>query len=162
MKRTAACLLALAAFAVSADGFKEGQWELTTQMTMPGMPQMPQMPALPPGVQLPPGMKLPTPAAGGGYTVKHCMTKDHPVPKADRENPNMKCDTTKQNFSGGTLEWETHCVTKDGDEMNGKGKATYTGETMSSEAHMTGTSHGHPIDMTMKTTGKYLGPCPAQ
>ena len=145
-------LFSFAAAAQAAE-MKEGQWEYTMKMDMPGMPQMP------PGMQLPPGMKIPG-MGGEGYTVKQCVTKDKAVPP-QKDSKDMKCEMTKQERKGDTFKWASHCTGKSG-EIDSEGTAVYSGDTMTSEMKTHGTMDGHPADMTMKTTGKYLGPCPAQ
>jgi len=155
MKRSLACSLliiagAAASTAVLADGFKEGQWEITTKMDIPGMPKMPE------GVQLPPGVKMP--GMGAGYTAKQCLKKDQAAPASQRQD--LKCEFTHKDFSGDTFSWASHCTSADGGSVDSEGKATYSGDTMTSQVHMHGTQQGHPMDMTMNSTGKYLGPCP--
>ncbi len=143
-----------------ADGLKEGKWEYTTEMQFGGgmgMPQGQAMPKLPQGVQLPPGMKMPQFGPKGMTTTfQRCMTNDKPVPTDDK-GP-QKCEVKKMDRSGNTVKWVMHCAGKGGD-MDGEGAATYTGDTMTSEMKMTGSHDGQPIDVTQKTTGKYLGAC---
>ena len=43
--------------------------------------------------------------------------------------------------------------------MSGEGSATYSGDTMSAEMRAKGSHRGRPIEMTQKTTGRYIGPC---
>ncbi|WP_293387393.1 DUF3617 domain-containing protein [Nevskia sp.] len=155
MPRKLVFLAAVLAFtAAHAEGFKEGQWEITTKMDMPGMPQMPELPS---GVKLPPGVKLPG-VGGSGFTAKQCLKKDQAAPANSRSD--LDCEMTQKKFHGDTFEWATHCTGKDGGVMDGEGKATYSGDAMTSQFHMHGTAHGQPMDMTMNSTGKYLGPCP--
>lgn len=137
----------------AADTIKEGRWQYTMQMDMPGMPKV-EMPA---NVQLPPGMKMPQMGPKGmTMNYERCVTKDDLVPRDDKGREH--CTVTKQTRRGNTVEWAASCDTPDG-KMQGEGTATYTGEAMKSTMHMTGTSHGRPIDMTQNVTGRYLGPC---
>jgi hypothetical protein len=150
----AGLLIAVTAIA-SAEGLREGKWEYTVTMDMAGMPAMPQ---LPPGTQLPPGVKLPTMGPNGmTSTFQNCVTEDKPVPHNDKGGEH--CTTTKMERHGATINYAMHCTDKSGGALDGEGSATYNGETMTSNMKMKGTSHGHPVDMTQTTTGRYLGPC---
>jgi hypothetical protein len=143
-------LLITVCIAASADGFREGQWEISTTMDLPGMPKLPE------GVQLPPGVKLPT--RNAGFTATQCLTRERAAPAANRSD--LKCETVRQTFTGNTYEWTTHCIGTDGAVVDGDGKAIYSGDAMTSVFRMHGTDRGHPVDVTMNSTGKYLGACP--
>ena len=88
---------------------------------------------------------------------KKCMTAKDMLPPQGEE-PGEKCETTKQNVSGGRVEFASHCTGK-GTDIKAEGWALYTGETMKSETRMKGTDSGEPMDMTLTMTGKYTGPC---
>jgi hypothetical protein len=114
--------------------FKEGLWEMTTQVQMKGMPQ--QMPST---------------------TVRQCITKNDPVPK--EPNKNYDCKTTSLKTSGNTVSYTAECNGPEG-KMTVSGKSTYSGDRMEGEATTTVKMKGQPsMEMTSKMTGKYLGPC---
>ena len=138
---------------------KYGLWSFDTTMSMPDMPKMPaNMPQLPPGVKLPPGMNMPKMTDGGmQMTFQHCVTKDNVVPKNNKDKEDCKID--KMTRSGDTVSATMVCKTPHG-EMKGAFSGSYSGNTMKSTTDISGTSHGHPINMHQETTGKYLGACP--
>lgn len=127
-------LLLAACLSSQAYAFKAGEWEFTTQTSMPNMPQ------------LPPGMSMPS------FTFKNCLKEGQPVPQ--RQNGEKKCKVTKMVRQGDTVNWEVSCETRNG-EMKGTGSATYSGDSMHSTMRFT----GGPMEMTENMTGHYLGPC---
>jgi hypothetical protein len=123
-------IFAVAAFA--APNYKEGLWEITTTMNMPGMPKEMMRP-----------MK---------NTI--CMTKQNAVPQ-QKEKGEQQCKMTNQRTVGNKVFWTMTC--KNGSVSNGEitySKTTYDG------SQTTTTSQGGKL-MTVKSTmsGKYLGPC---
>lgn len=160
-----AVLVALSATVAQAQELKEGQWEYQT--TINGAGGGPQLTAeqrakieaakaqMPPGFKIP-GMEI---GAGGGITTtfKKCVTKEDLVPP-QREEPGVKCDVTKQERSGNRVEFAAHCK-GNGTDMTSDGWAEYSGTSMKSEVKARGTTHGQPVDMSINTTGKYLGAC---
>lgn len=134
MKRTVFAvllILALPAAALAADGMREGLWEISTAMEMPGMP-----------------MKMkPT-------VMKHCYTK---ADVADRKSMiasrDKSCQVTDMKNSGNKVTWTMKCT--------GENAGTMTGETVfgndSYASVMKMNTQGHK--MTMKVKGKRLGDC---
>ena len=123
-------IFAVAAFA--APNYKEGLWEITTTMNMPGMPKEMMRP------------------------MKHqvCMTKQNAVPQ-QKEKGEQQCKMTDQKTVGNKVFWTMTC--KNGTVSNGEiaySKTTFDG------SQTTTTSQGGKL-MTVKSTmsGKYLGPC---
>lgn len=148
--------LATAASAVAAVDMREGEWEVVseTSMAMGGMSM--------------PGMT---------HKVTHCLTRDDPVPTSENEK---ECKIEKVKISGNTVSWKMIC--KDGE---GEGEITYRGTSYKGTFRMTMAGDGDapkktgkararskkkavdddaagegPMTMTMKLSGKYLGPCP--
>ncbi len=163
----------LASGGLQAAGFKTGQWEYTTRIEGGGMPAIPKMSAeeqaeieaamkqLPPGMTLPGGMSVDGFGLGGGgmsFTVSQCMRDENPVPPTKSGPDGQDCKPTKVDHKGNQVNWVVHCDGKDG-VMDGEGSASYSGDTMTSKMHMQGNSHGQPVDMTMNTSGRYLGAC---
>ncbi|PKN17593.1 MAG: hypothetical protein CVU71_16150 [Deltaproteobacteria bacterium HGW-Deltaproteobacteria-6] len=115
--------------------FKDGSWEMTTQMEMKGMPH-----------QMPPA------------TFRQCITKSDPVVK--NQEKGYDCKTTSLKVSGGTVAYSVECKGKDG-TMVSTGTNTYTGSTMSGTATISLKMKGQPgMQMTSRMKGKYIGPCP--
>ncbi len=87
---------------------RDGLWEITSKMEMPGMPM--QMPA-----------------------VKHtqCLTSKDNVP-LDTEHD---CKIKNTDVKGNTVTWEMHCVSE-GKPMKSIGKITYKGDTFEGETKM--------------------------
>ena len=114
---------------------KDGLWEITTSIEMPGMPMAMQP-----------------------ITVTQCLTKDNMVPEPQEQGAACKVADMKQ--SGNTISWNVKCVS-DGETMTSKGHITYSGTTFSgtivSEAP-TGMGAG-PTTFTTKMQGRFLGPC---
>jgi hypothetical protein len=156
MKALVAALIcgAVAAPLLAAEPIKEGRWQYTMQMEMPNMPKV-EMPA---NVQLPPGMKLPQMGPKGmTMNYERCVTKDDLVPRNDKGRDN--CTVTKKTQRGNSVDWAVSCDTPHG-KMQGAGTATYSGDTMNSKMHLTGTDdRGQPIDVTQNVSGRYLGAC---
>jgi hypothetical protein len=127
-----AVLLSLSWTAFALAEFKEGLWEITTQVEIKGMPPMP-----------------PT-------TVRQCITKKDPVPQT--EDKNYDCKITDQKISGNTVSYTIECKGKEG-EMKTSGTSTYTGTSMKGTTTTVFKMEGHEMQMEGKTTGKYVGEC---
>ena len=94
-------LMALFSPAIAGAGPKihEGQWEITVDIEMPGMPM--QMPS---------------------NTFTQCVKKDDPIPHT--KDPNQSCKTKDVQKKGNTYTWTMEC-TNPGGKMTGKGMITY-------------------------------------
>ena len=115
--------------------FKDGLWEITTQVEMKGMPQ-----------QMPPA------------TMRQCITQSDPVPK--NQDKNYECKTTGQKISGNMVSYTVECKGKEG-VMLTSGKTTYKGNMMDGAATTSFKMKGQPeMQMNSKMKGKYIGPCP--
>jgi hypothetical protein len=134
----------------------EGRWTYTMTMDMPNMPAMPDLSKIDPA-KLPPGLKMPQRTANGmQMNFDRCITNADLVPQKDGDG---HCKITKMDRQGSTVNWASICDSPHG-KMNATGVATYSGETMTSTTHMTGTDdRGKPIDITQKITGQYAGAC---
>lgn len=71
-----------------------------------------------------------------------------------------ECKFSKFKLMGNTATWEAQC-NFEGTKVTGTGRATYSGNTMDGIVTVKGTMEGMPLHFENKTTGKYLGPCPA-
>ena len=140
--------------AVSA-GIKPGQWEITSQMPLPVMPQIPaeqleQMRQM--------GISLPAAGKGGNITVKGCVSPqdaagDYP-PLDENVQRNCKVQNVKRNGPRTTLK-----VICDGD-VKGTGDVEIVStspERYTSRFHIVGTAAGFPVDMSSTAEGRWLG-----
>jgi len=110
---------------------REGRWEMTTQMNMPGMPRMPPM------------------------KFTRCVTKKDLVPQQQND-----CKVVDQKRSGGRISWTVQC-TNDRMTMTGTGEGTYKGNTFDGTVTMKGNAGpGGPVmEVKMTLQGKRLGDC---
>jgi hypothetical protein len=134
----AAALLAGTAHAAGPN-MKEGQWEITTKMEMPGMPA---------------GMKP--------QVMQHCVTrKDLDDPRkttpGGADPKDKRCEMTDYKLQGNTATWKMAC--KGENPMTGSGSITYSGTSYTGTNTMTMGRGGKPQTMTMQYSGKHLGDC---
>lgn len=100
-----AIALALSACSNSGPDFEEGEWEITVNFDIPGMP-----------MKMPPNV----------YT--QCLKRNNPLPKS--EKPNQTCTNTNVITVGNTVTWTATCTNRSG-KMTGIGEITYQKEAMS-------------------------------
>ncbi|RJP77467.1 MAG: DUF3617 family protein [Desulfobacteraceae bacterium] len=135
MIRKAAALLivflATASLSFAGPALKEGKWEITTKMEMPGMPM--EMPA---------------------FTHTQCMTNNDFLPENTQQQQSEDCDAVDVKTSGNTVTWSTKCKGEDGDII-GTGTMTYKGDTFTGTMKV---NQGGMV-MTTKMNGKYIGKC---
>ena len=114
--------------------FKDGLWEITSQVEIKGMPQ-----------QMPPN------------TFRQCITQNDPVPK--NQDKNYECKTTSQKIVGNTINYTAECKGPEGLLLT-SGKNTYTGSMMDGSATTRFKMKGQPeMQMNSKMKGKYIGTC---
>ena len=144
MKLTNAAIVALVlttpASVIAQEGpRKDGQWEVTVEMDMPGMP-----------------FKMPA------QTAKRCVTKEEAedpqkaLPQAQtgrNTNPNS-CKVSDYKAVGNTVTWAMKCEPPQ--EMSGTGEITYTENAYKGTMKM---QMAGGQAMTMKYSGKRLGDC---
>lgn len=143
MRYVTTCLLAAAILCGSAHAaapnMKDGLWEITMKMDMPGMPA---------------GMKP--------QVMRQCITKK------DLEDPRKtapsggdprdnRCQMTDYKMQGNTASWNMAC--KGEDAMTGSGTATYSGTSYTGTNRMTMKRGGQVQTMTMQYSGRHLGEC---
>lgn len=106
---TALCFLSVSV-PVHAAGpdIREGKWEITTKLEIPGMSaDMPQQ----------------------TFIHKECLAKDDFVPQGSRtKGAGQNCEIKDVRTSGDTVSWTMHCDTGQGG-MDGKGSINYRGDT---------------------------------
>lgn len=118
---------------------KEGLWEITVTMDMPGMPK-----SVPP------------------QKVQQCITRkdlENPQSMARApDTPGNQCRTTDYRLQGDTATWKMSCTGENA--MTGTGSMTFTETSYRGASRMTVTRGGKTMNMSMNYTGRYLGPCP--
>jgi Protein of unknown function (DUF3617) len=137
----------LAQARVLADTVKPGQWEFTSQMQMPGMPQIPA------GAQMPPNMQMQ--ARGMKSTYRTCIDSERAVPS----DPRGQCKIENVRREGATISWTGTCATGQG-TVRSEGVARYSGDTMEANltTHVPG-ANGQAMKTTQHITGHYVGAC---
>jgi Protein of unknown function (DUF3617) len=121
----------------AAPNMKEGLWEITTKMEMPGMPT-----GMPPQV------------------MQQCFTgKDLEDPRktAPGGPGDSSCQMTDYKMQGNTATWNMAC--KGEGAMTGSGSITYSGTSYAGTNRMTMTHGGSTQTMTMQYSGRHLGAC---
>ena len=127
--------LLAASHARADDGLREGKWEVTTQMQMPGVP-----------VQLP------------ATTRTQCVTKaqqDDPASTlpSGSPDPDAKCTPSDYHRDGNKVTWKVTCTGSQ--PMTGQGSIVLDGDRYDGTMVMT-MDQG---SMTMKYAGKRVGDC---
>jgi hypothetical protein len=115
---------------------QEGQWEISGEMKLEGMPfAMPAMPIK--------------------YT--QCLTKKDIVPQ--KKDKNQDCKMVSNKIEGNTVSWVMECKDKKG-TTESKGTVTYKGNSFDSTMHnVTTDTKGAKSVSTMKMSGKRTGDC---
>jgi Protein of unknown function (DUF3617) len=111
---------------------KTGEWEYTVNMQMSGMPQRTS-------------------------TNKNCVRKEDLAKLNPLANDDKSCKMTVVNSSGSKLEAKMEC-----ESPGNKSTSTVTIEASGQESSKfsvvsTGVAEGHPMNMTVNGTGKWLG-----
>ena len=117
------------AYAGSGLELNEGQWEITINVEIQGMP-----------------MKMPS------STFTQCIKKDQAIPRD--EKPNQQCVTKDVVTKGNSVSWTMVC-NNPGGQMTGKGMVTYHQDKM--DGQMTMESQG--MKMVSHFKGHRLGAC---
>ncbi len=114
---------------------REGKWEITTKIEIPGMSaDMPQQ----------------------SFVHKECLTKDDFVPEGSRtKGAGGNCEIKDVRTKGDTVSWTMQCNTGQG-VMDGKGSITYSGDTF--EGTINTVMQGG-MKMTQYLTGRRIGDC---
>jgi hypothetical protein len=110
---------------------KEGLWEMTVKMDIPGMP-----------VQMAP------------QTHTQCLTQKEAVPQPRQKEPGQECKVVTQDVKGDTVSWRVECKTKEGTAVS-NGTITYKGDTMEGIITMTQGS----MKATQYLSGRWIGEC---
>jgi hypothetical protein len=134
MKKEVGIALLVLCSPVLAQQMEPGEWQFTTTMSSPMMPQ-PQV-----------------------MNHSRCVTKEDSDPSkwADKQQAKSDCKVSASKQSGGAYSWSVSCPSTG---MQGTGTARVTASTVESEMRMTGDMGGQKFEMVNKTTGKRLGAC---
>jgi hypothetical protein len=112
-----------------AVNMKDGLWEISTTVDMPGMPA---------------GMMKP-------QTFTTCLSQKESVPKGKSEND---CSVKDVKTEGNTVSWTVICK-----EATSKGRITYAGDTYEGATESTMKQDGKDMIIKTTMKGKYVGPC---
>ena len=116
-------------FAGSEPNMKDGLWEISTKVEIPGMPM--EVPAM---------------------THTQCITKENAVP--DSSQPDQECKIIENHVDGDIVTWQMQCDTPEG-KAEATGEITYTGNTFKGVIKM----KMQGMEMLQKLTGKRIGDC---
>ena len=124
-----ATTLSIGAYAMAGPNMQPGQWKMTGQMEMPGMP-----------------MKIPA------VTFHQCITKKDMVP---RSKQSQECKMLNHTTEGNTVKWKMQCNNKQGGPSTMEGEVTYSGKSMKGTVKiMNGGSQ-----MLQRISGTWVGQC---
>jgi hypothetical protein len=114
----------------------EGEWEITTQTVLTGLPFQPQ----------------PT-------TIRQCITGRDPVPKPNQQPGPCEISTVRARAE--RVSWQIKCTGAHPSE--GSGEITYAGDSMEGQATLkiTEPRSGRPIEAKQTFKGHRVGDCPA-
>ena len=120
----------------SGPSMKEGLWEISIKMDMPGMP-----------VQMPP------------QTYRQCLTHKDMVPKTQEQPGQTNCREVKREVKGDTVSWVIECKAEEG-TVTSTGTMTYKGDILEGivKVRMPDGSKG-TMEMTQHMNGKWVGAC---
>jgi hypothetical protein len=132
---------------------RDGNWDITLEMQMPGMPNMPNMPAGMAGMAMPP------------VKLTQCITKEQaadpakalPSRPAGRGGAAPDCQVSDYKVVGNKVSWAMVCA--GAQPMTGTGEFTYGTDSYTGLMTMNMDRGGSAMAMTMKYTGKRLGDC---
>lgn len=129
------CVAASGPAGAQQQGMEPGEWELTTTISSPMMPQ-PQT-----------------------ATVRHCINAEdiaEPSRWMGGRPPGSDCKLTPLERDAKGASWEMSCPASG---FQGRGRARFTAGMMDSEMQMSGMQDGKKFEMQTKTRGRRLGPC---
>lgn len=132
-----ALLLSLVSTLTIAEGvpIEPGQWEMTSTMNMPMMPQ--------PRVS----------------TRLECIEENELSPDTmNEEDMDPNCTVESRLVDGNTMAWSMECNAAEG-ASRGEWEATSHGDTLTGEGTVTVDMGGQEMVMTMKWDGKRVGDC---
>jgi hypothetical protein len=133
--RTLVLLAALVALPAAAQQMQPGEWEFTSTMSSPAMPQAHTM------------------------TFRNCIKPEDagdPTRWMGKQNQKSDCKVTPGAKTKDSYSWEMTCP-----DSKMKGTVRFRGGTaLESDMHMTGEQRGRKFEVYTRMSGKRLGPCP--
>lgn len=135
----AALIASSMSLSAQAQPRRDGNWEVTVQMEMAGMPQ---------GMTLPP-MKM-----------TQCVTPQEaadPQKLVPQQASNSDCKVSDYKMEGNKASWKMACTTPQA--MTGDGEFVYSDDSYTGTMRMTTSRNGQPMNMNMKYSAKRLGDC---
>jgi len=131
----ACCVMALSWIVVAQTPAREGKWEITMQMDIPGMP-----------------MKLPATKVTQCLTNEDLNDPSKTAPKG-RKDEKSDCQMSDHKVVGNKVTWTMVCKGKE--PMTGQGEMVYAADSYDGWMKMKTADS----EMTMKYTGKRVGDC---
>jgi hypothetical protein len=152
MNRVQAGVLALAVagtavLAAQAGPRRDGNWEITIDMQMPGMPNMPA------------GMTMPPMKTTQCITKADAADPAKAIPARPQRGggPPSDCTVSDYKTEGNKVSWSMVCT--GANPMSGTGEMTYGADSYTGVMNMHGQQAGLPMAVAMKYSGKRLGDC---
>ena len=108
---------------------KEGLWEITVKMEVPGM-----------------SMQIPA------QKFTQCLKKENMVPQ--QEEKNQQCKMVNTEVKGDTVTWVIECKGPEG-TTRGNGRVTYKGDTFDGSMNIKQAD----MEVTQHMSGRLIGPC---
>ncbi len=127
-------LVSLPSVSLAANGMREGLWEITTRMEMPGMP-----------MEMPP------------TTMTHCYTREEVKDQKKVISSDKNCSVTEFKTSGSKVSWKMKCTGESAGTFSGETKFG-TDSYVSDMKMQSAEANGMPVSMNVK--GKRVGSCP--
>ena len=124
-------LFIFSGLAAADPNVKEGLWEITAKMELPGMPMT--MPAV---------------------TKTECLSKDKLIPKTGKVENCQECKISNVDIQGDTVKWHEECYSPEG-KVIADGEIVYNGDSYSGVIKI---KQGD-MNIINKISGKYIGPC---
>lgn len=124
-------LMVLPATIFAADTMRDGNWELTTSIEMPGMP-----------FSIPP------------TKIEHCYTKEDVKDQKKTISTDKNCTVTDLKQSGNKVTWKMKCTGEN--SGNFSGVTVFKGDTYDSTMKM----ETKDQTMNMKVKARRIGNCP--
>jgi hypothetical protein len=139
-------LVASASMMAQTGPRRDGNWEVTMEMDMPGMPQ---------------GMSMPPIKTTQCITPQEANDPSKAVPqrpagRGGAANPN-DCKVSDYKVEGNKVSWSMKC--EGAQPMSGTGEFVYGADSYTGTMKMDMARGGQPMAVTMKYTGKRLGDC---
>lgn len=147
---------------------KTGEWEYTVSMQMSGMPQAgaARIPQIPPEqlAKLPPeqrakveeAMKRASGMLSGKPTVNRSCVRKEDLANFNPTNMPKSCKMTVTSSSRTRFEAKIDCDTPDNKSTATLVAEAATPESMKFHVVSSGTAQGHPMNMTLNGTGRWL------